>query len=94
MIQGAVQWLPCKKFEVHSNAPTTLPGAGVAGRQNGSLRLTHPAKAENFSSEKKRRFQVHKLLFASDPPPPPSNVYVKFATQPWLEPIRPAPLTS
>ena len=37
MIQGAVQCLPRKKFEVHSNAPTAVPCPDGEGGLEGAL---------------------------------------------------------
>jgi len=37
MIQGAVQCLGCKTFEVHSNAPTAVPCPDGEGGLEGAL---------------------------------------------------------
>ena len=58
MIQGAVLCLPCKKFEVHSNAPTTVPRPTSNTQENLKIQCSKKTwKMENDGS--------------LAPPPPP-----------------------
>ena len=58
MIQGAVQCLPCKKFEVHSNALTTVPCP------------TNKHTREPQVSNRLRKFGKWQVTVPSPPPPP------------------------